>query len=367
MEGKNKKHIAFHISSMVKAGAQRVVYNLMNYYLAEGYQVSLVTIYQGEDEYELDERIERIYSDLTEEELSNSRIANFYNRVKKLKQIWKQIRPDAIVAFMGKTNMMALLSTIGMDIPVYVSVRSDPNREYYNSVLRFLSKNLFCRAAGVIVQTQDAYDYFPKRIKKKAKILPNPLNPQFIRERFEGEREPEIVTVGRIDKNKNHIMLIQAFAAVAKHYPEFRVVLYGDGEEKEKLERQVREMGLEERIVFAGVKTNTQDYLWKSRVFVLTSKVEGMPNVLLEAMALGLTVISTDCPCGGPRTVIRHEKNGLLIPVDDVEALEMAIRRVLDNPQFADELGKNAAQIGKDMAPDKVNRMWMDYIEQGMK
>ncbi len=367
MEKNNGKCIAFHISSMVKAGAQRVVYNLMNYYLQEGYRVVLVTIYQEKDEYDLDSRIERIYSDLTEEELTGSRIRNFCNRVGKLKKIWKQVKPDAIVAFMGKTNMMALISSIGLDIPVYVSVRSDPNREYYNKVLRFLSKTLFGRAAGVIVQTQDAYNYFPKRIQKKAKILPNPLNPLFIRERYEGVRSQEIVTVGRIDKNKNHIMLIRAFAKLAEQYPELRVVLYGDGEERSRLEKQTEELGLQERVIFAGSTSDVQEHIRKSRIFVLTSKVEGMPNVLLEAMSLGLAVISTDCPCGGPRTVIRDGENGLLIPVDDTDALERSLRRILESPELEETLGKNASKLGVELAPEKVNRMWKEYIEQGMK
>ena len=102
-------------------------------------------------------------------------------------------------------------------------------------------------------------------------------------------------------------------------------------------------------------------------IFVLSSDVEGMPNALLEAMALGLACVSTDCPCGGPRTVIKDGENGLLIPVGDTDALTRALRRIMDDPELEERLGVNAAKIKEDLEPKKVNQMWMDYIAQFMK
>lgn len=359
-----KKKIVFFISSMVKAGAQRVVMNLTLYYRELGYQVVLVTPYQDKDEYEVPTDVQRILSDLTEEEKSNSRIKNFLKRLQKLRRIWKEVKPEFILSFMGKTNFMALASSRGLRIPVFVSVRSAPEREYYSKAMRFLSKTLFCLANGIILQTEDARAYFPKRMQKKTVILPNPINPLFMKDRWDGERKQEIVTVGRIDKNKNHQMILQAFSRIHQEYPEMKVVLYGDGPEKENLENLAMKLELQDKVFFPGSMNQMQDRIDKSRIFVLSSKVEGMPNVLLEAMSLGLACISTDCPCGGPRTMIKDHENGILIPVDDVDALETALREILDTPELEERLGRNASLVGKELSPEKVNRMWKEYIEK---
>ena len=188
--------------------------------------------------------------------------------------------------------------------------------------MRFLSKTLFCLANGIILQTEDARAYFPKRMQKKTVILPNPINPLFMKDRWDGERKQEIVTVGRIDKNKNHQMILQAFSRIHQEYPEMKVVLYGDGSEKENLENLAMKLELQDKVFFPGSMNQMQDRIDKSRIFVLSSKVEGMPNVLLEAMSLGLACISTDCPCGGPADLIEHGVNGLLPPVGDIDAMK---------------------------------------------
>ncbi len=366
-----KKKIMFYIGSLGKGGAERVVVNLATYFRNEGYEVGIVTTYRLEEEYEEPEQVKRYVLEDVNRVVTGSRVKYFISRCKNIRKIWKEEKPDVIMALVGKNNMMALLTSIGLRIPVFISVRSDPNREYAAKSMRLVSKTLFRRAKGIIVQTEDAKAYFPKSMQKKTRILPNSLDPRFIKARHEGARAQEIVMVGRLDANKNHQMMFRAFARLHKEYPELKLMIYGAGFEgtdtMPQLKGLAEELGIADKIVWMGRRSDIPDCISKSRIFALTSKYEGMPNALLEAMALGLAVISTDCPCGGPKTVIRDGENGLLIPVDDIDALELALRKILENPEYEETLGRNAAKLGVELAPEKVNRMWKDYIEQGMK
>lgn len=360
------KKIAFYIGNLARGGAQRVVVNLANYFQEIGYKTVIVTTKSNECEYEYNADVGRIISDLTEEEQSQYRLCNFFLRLKKLRGIWKQEKPDLILSFMGKSNFYAIFTTIALSIPVLVSVRSAPEREYGTHISKMLAKTCFGLAAGVILQTEDALHFFPKRIQNKAVIMPNSLDARYIKERWEGMRRTEIVSVGTIDKNKNHLLLIDAFQRLKDDYPEWSVTIYGEGEQRSVLTEYVSKIGLSDRVKLPGREFKTFDKIYDASVFILTSNMEGMPNALMEAMALGLAVVSTDCPCGGPRTIIQDEINGLLIPVGDVEALEKTLRRLLGNEELREMLGKRAHKLGEELAPDKVNQMWQDYIESKM-
>lgn len=360
---REQKIIAFYIGSLAKGGAERVVVNLAEYFCQTGYRVYIVTKLQEKDEYEISNGITRMIADLTEEELSESRIKNFFGRINKLKKIWKEITPDVVVSFIKKNNFMALASAKPLKIPVIVSVRSAPAREYEGRLFATLVRIMFAFADGVILQTKDAMAYFPGYIRKKAVILPNSLNPAFIRERFAGERRKEIVTVGRIDSNKNQRMLVEAFLEIAEEFPEWKCILYGEGSGRGTVETLLQESSYKERVILAGKQGNIQDKIYESSIFVLPSNCEGMPNALIEAMALGLAVISTDCPCGGPKDLIEDGVNGILIPVGDKEALKNALRETMSDDTWRDRLGSNAAKIADRLHPDIVNQMWKDYIE----
>ena len=356
------KRIALYISALRKGGAERVLVNLADYLAENGYLVTMVTQYKKENEYPLNPNVKRVISDITEEETTGSRVVNFKRRFMKLRNIWKKQKPEVILSFIGKNNILAILTSFGLGIPVAVSVRSEPAREYYNGWMRFLAKNLFALADGVILQTKECFSFFPERVKKKAVILRNPINSSFFRERYVGERDKTIVTVGRVDQNKNHQMLINAFAEIAQEYPDYQLIIYGDGDQRETLLKLVEGMDLQERILLPGNIDNVPDAIYKTRVFVLSSNKEGMPNALIEAMIMGLTVVSTDCPCGGPAELIDHGVNGLLTPVGDVKKMKDNLQKVLNNLQMADEMGERAAGTSDIYRPEKVYGEWENYL-----
>lgn len=361
---KNKKNIektiAFYIGSLARGGAEHVIVNLASYFKKQGYRVYIVTKLIDEPEYDVPDGIERILADITPQEITSSRIINLYRRIKKLSDIWKKIKPDIIVSFIRKNNLMAIASSRGLGIPVVVSIRSNPERELKGGFFRILSFFMFRFADGIIMQTSAGREFLPEYLKKKAVILPNSLGEAFVGKAFSDERKREIAVVGRIDDNKNQRMALEAFMAIKDDYPEWSIHLYGDGEEREDLEKSFND----ERIVFHGQVDGVQDYIAESSVFILPSKQEGMPNALIEAMALGVACISTDCPCGGPADIIEQNKNGILIPVDDRAELEKQLRRVLDDPMLRSRLGKEAEKIADRLSPVKVNAMWREYIEK---
>ncbi len=355
-------HIACMIGSLSKGGSERVMCNLIQYFIEHNHQVTLVTQYKRNDEYPLDDRVNRIISDINPERVGNNRGLNFIRRFQKLRNIWKTEKPDAILVFIGKNNFMALLTAWGLRIPVVVSVRADPDQEYPNRWMRFMARHLFKKAAGVILQTRECMEFFPKAVRQKSVILHNPVNEVFFENPYEGDREHTIVTVGRIDENKNQALLLRAFARIAADYPDYQILLYGKGDQEEKLKRLAGDLGIAERVTFAGNVSDVSDKIRKAGVFVLPSNTEGMPNALIEAMVSGLPVIATDCPCGGPRELIDHGKNGLLTPVDDVEKMKENLQFLLNNSQNAYQMGQNARKTTDIYREEIVYREWMDYL-----
>lgn len=356
------KKIMFYISSLAKAGAQRVILNLTESLLAKGHQVTIVTTAIVENEYEIPLGADRIISDIQGNEITSNRITNLKNRFMKLRNIWKSEQPDVIVSFIGKNNFMAILTAWGLKIPVVVSVRGEPMEEYYSGLLRFLAKYLFQKADGIILQTEDSKSFFPKKTTRKAVVLPNPLNPEFMKELYQGEKEKKIVMVGRIDSNKNQKLVVDAFAPIAHKYPDYKLEIWGDGEDYKSLKDYISSLHLEKQIQMPGATKKVRENIEKASLYILSSNTEGMPNSLMEAMALGLPCISTDCPCGGPKTLIQDGKNGLLTPVKDVTAMTEAIDKVLGNYEFANTLGENALKIRTILSPERVNDQWESYL-----
>ena len=408
MNDNGEKSIAFYIGGLCIGGAERVICNLAEYFYGEGYRVTMVTKVRDEKEYELNPGIKRIIADITPEEETASRIRNLFARIAKLKRIWKEVKPDVIVSFIRKNNLMAIASAAPLGIPVIVSVRSAPERELKGFGFKTISFLLFRQAAGVVLQTREAYDFFPGYIRAKAVVLPNSINPVFLKESEKlalernndingvsnekpekvaventniiceepmiidsrvvfSKREKKIITVGRIDDNKNQRMLVEAYAKIADHYPDWSLELIGDGSGRQALEEYVSTLPCKDRISFTGAVDDVAKRMSEASIFVLPSKIEGMPNALIEAMVMGMACISTDCPCGGPRDLIAaDESNGILVPVDNVDAMAMALKRLITNDPLRQSMGDNARKIIATLHPDTVNKQWKNYIENVM-
>lgn len=355
--------IALYISGMKYGGTERKVGNIANYLAADGYDVLMVNVRIEDGEYPLDSRIRRVICEPAKEELTSNRIHNFSLRFKKLRQIWIEEKPDVILSYIGKTNMMTILTSRGLKIPVAVGLAGTPTEEYYTPFLRICAKLLFAHADAVVLQTKQSESFFPRRVLKKSIIMKNPMAPEFDVDRYEGERDKTIVSVGRIDANKNHELVINAFSKVADAYPAYKLIIYGEGDLRESLIDKVNKMGMAERILLPGRTQNVADTIKKAGVFVLTSNTEGSPNALIEAMMLGLPVISTDCPCGGPAELITNGSNGLLISVGDEKMMQDCLQKLLGDLHFADQIGRAASETRAIYSPKIVMKRWEYFLE----
>lgn len=186
------------------------------------------------------------------------------------------------------------------------------------------------------------------------------------RDFYHVQRKPhkrEIVTCGRLEKQKNHALLIQAFANVVKKYPDATLKIYGEGSLKEMLQNKINELNLQGKAFLMGATNHVEKILETADLFVLSSDFEGMPNALMEAMAAGVPCIATDCPCGGPRELFGDDLVKQLVKVDKEDELENSIS---DNMELAVEkkllLGKQIKEKAKAFMPDKVNKEWNEYI-----
>ncbi len=351
-------NILFCLGSMDKGGSQRVIANLSNYLINDN-KVTIVTTSNRESQYNLNEKIKRYYLDD-----SNKKTSNF-SRIFKLNKIIKNVKPEVIVTFQPEPSFRILLLNIFRKIPTVLSVRNDPNVEYKGFKRKVLMKMLYPLANGYVFQTKDAAQYFSTKIQEKSTIIPNPINEKFIVDNpYIGEREKTIVTVGRLEKQKNQKLLIDAFKNIAQKHDDYKLLIYGEGTLRKQLEDYTKSLNLEDRIIFKGQVDNIPEEINKAGLFVLSSEYEGMPNALMEAMALGLPCISTDCPCGGPKTLIQQDENGILVEVNNTMQMAEAINKLIDKNEFAISLGKKACEISKELNPIKINNMWEMYIRK---
>lgn len=293
----------FNLGSMTKGGAERVVANLSNKMIHDDEIVVCVTQY-GEPMYQLDEKIK--YYTLDEDEKKQNFFIKNIKRVIKLNEIVKKENPDIIISLLPEPTYRLMFINIFRKKKVIISVRNDPKIEYKSKINQWIMKILYKRANGFIFQTEEAKQYFSKEIQDKSIIIPNPINDEFIRPPYEGEREKIIVSVGRLTEQKNQKLLINAFSKLEKDLKEYQLIIYGEGELRNCLEEQIRELQLENKVFLPGEVDDINEKIYKASLFVLSSDYEGMPNALMEAMALGIPCISTDCPCG--RTKISNKK-----------------------------------------------------------
>ncbi len=368
--------IFFITNAMGKGGAERVICNLTSY-LSNKNEITIISVNNTYIAYKLDEKIKYYtlddeYTDIYSNNNKNKKniyflykkISTFLHRVKKLNKYKRDLEPDIIVAFTPIPSFITLISNVIKKVPTIVSIRNDPKKEFKNIKNYILMKWLYPKCDGFVFQTNEAKEYFDKKIQKKSEIIPNPINPIFIEKSYQKDRNKEIVSVGRLEKQKNQKILIEAFANIASKYNEYKLIIYGEGKLREELQELIKKLNLSNKVFLPGNVENIKEKIYKAEMFVLSSEYEGMPNALMEAMALGVPVISTDCPCGGPKFLIKNNINGILVENKNKDELINAIEKIILNPNESKILGINASKISETLNPDIINRRWENYIEK---
>ena len=333
------KKIDIITKAMTSGGAERVIAQLANYFVTHGIRCRIITTDNQEVMYPLNEKIMVVPIG----KKSNNKIIDRVVRYSALRKVVLSDLPDVILTMPEDTGIYAILALLGTGIPVYVSERNNPWVMPNVKVTRFLRKVAYPFANGIIFQTEMAKSFFPKYIQRKGIVLPNPVDDSRIPAPYEGKREKRFVAVGRLEPQKNFSMLIEAFAEFNKEVSGYRLMIYGEGKERDKLEKLIADLGMQDIIYLPGRDKDVLNRINNAAAFILSSDYEGMPNALIEAMCMGMPVISTDCPSGGPQELIKSGENGILISVGNKENLVNAMK-LMTNACEAEKLAGKAGE-----------------------
>ena len=354
--------ILFYIGTITSTGgAERVLTNLANEFSKiKNYEVLFAENFYSDKGYPINKNILRFGFEKIESK-KNFLIKNL-KRVYLLRKLVRHEQPNVLITFMNENNCRAIVATLGLKTRVVISVRNDPNYECGRGLKGLISKLLYRFADGIVFQTEDAKHWFPESIQKKSRIILNQVDKSFYNVEYEETRK-DIVTTGRFALQKNHKMLIKAFAKIADSI-EDNLIIFGDGDLREDYEQLITSYNLQSRILLPGAVNDVPSAIKSAKLFVMSSNYEGLPNSLMEAMALGIPCISTDCPCGGPKMLIQNGENGLLTPVGNADVLALNMKRVLLDKELAKKMGYNAAKTAKLFYPSVVFEEWEKYIEK---
>ncbi|MGW8115522.1 glycosyltransferase [Caproicibacterium sp. NSD3] len=359
--GEKMKRLMFYIGSMQMGGANRVMANLTKYFVNKDVKVTLINdvIPCNKKEYAVDRKVHRVY---LQNNIKNKLLKNIIMMFKLRKLIWED-NPDAVISFMGPPNYRLLLSTIGMKTKKIVSVRNDPYKEYGNGIKKYVSRIVFSLSDGCIFQTNDAAMYFSDKLRERSKIIFNPVATKFYNQERKLENK-EIAVVGRLVAQKNPELALRAFALICNKYPEYTLSFYGEGELKNHLYHLANELKVQDKVFLRGTVNDIEIRLSSVAVYILSSDYEGMPNALMEAMAVGIPIIATDCPCGGPRILLENKNQGLLVPCNNVKSMSLALEKILSDDLLRTTMRSESRKRAEQFYPDKVYRQWESYIDE---
>lgn len=350
--------ITIFINEISGGGAERVACNLANHLYKNGNDVKILTLSRTEVTYPLDKSIS--VSCLVKHP-NHKKMVYFYMLFKQLKKYIKQSNAECYIVFLPVATCLLLACRSIIKVPIIASERSAPGYAY-SKTMQVLLHILCSRADGYVFQTEDVQLWYKPYLRNtQSVIIPNPINSEFLLDSFSGPKRKCIVTAGRLDRVKNHTLLLQAFKLFSEKHDDYTLEIYGEGNYKDVIENYAINLGIRNKVFLMGNVMNLPACIVSASIFVLSSDYEGMPNALIEGMALGLPCISTDCPVGGPRYLIDNNANGILVPVGDYEALSESMNRIIGDEILANKLGENAKKIRERLDSDSIFREW-DYF-----
>ena len=355
-------NIVFVISSMGSGGAERVASILCNAWAGRGHSVTLVKL-DGENNpsfYDLHASIELVSLGVAQDSASKvEAIKRNFKTQKIMRKILKGLKPDCIISFLATVNVTTILSSLGSGVPVVISERNYPPNHPIPSMWHILRRITYPMADILVTQTSGIRDLFSRNVRRKSMVIPNPVVvPDNYRALHDASKPGpmSVVSVGRLTREKRHDLLVEAFAHVSKKH-ESTLTILGEGPLREELDRKVKKLGIQRLVSFPGTTKNPFSVLQNMDLFVLSSESEGFPNALMEAMAIGLPVISFNCPYG-PGALIDDGVNGRLVPPLDVKALSEAMDDLLSNPEKRHEMGRRALGIKERYSTERILDKW---------
>lgn len=335
-------------------GSERFAVVLSTGLANSGHEVTLLTGMPQANEYEVSPRVNRYCMESTR---------NIITTGWEIRKYAAQYAADVIIAIGILPNItLGLMKCMRMKTPVVMSERNAPKQDHLSRLSKMLRFLFFRFANAYVFQTPDAMAFYSKFIQKRGIVIPNPIREGLP---FRSEKhKKEIVAVGRLMPQKNYPMLLKAFEIVCRENEEYILRIFGKGIYETELRKLAVSLGIENRVVFEGFSTNVHEAIKDSDIYVMSSDFEGLPNALMEAMAMGFPVVSTDCPAGGPRMLIEDGVNGLLVPIGDETAMAQAILRLINEPKEKDAMGAKATHISDTCNIGAIIQKWEELLKR---
>ncbi|MCD6679530.1 MAG: glycosyltransferase family 4 protein [Burkholderiaceae bacterium] len=366
-------NLLIFIHSLHSGGAERVTANLANYWAEKGWKIAVVTLSSAkEDFYRLHPSVERIALGLARDSGNPlMAILNNLRRVVVLRRVLRDTRPNIALGMMTTANVLLSLAQTGLKGIITVgSERIHPPRVPLGAMWEILRARTYRRLKAVVALTGRSADWLRAHTRaSNIRIIPNaaswPLDPQPpclpVPPRLDAEHV--LLAVGRLDEQKGFDLLIAAFQRLAARFPEWRLIVLGEGPRRNALEAQVASAGLTGRVDLPGRAGNIGQWYEAADLYAMSSRFEGFPNTLVEAMAHGLPVVSFDCDTG-PGDIVRHERDGLLVPPENAAELEVTLGRLMADNALRRRFAQEAIDVRQRLSLERIARQWEDLFEE---
>lgn len=390
------KRIAFFIDSLGGGGAERVVSVLSKELHARGYEIDILMLNKRPLAYQLPEGVKLYYAEdlpvssgwgrfvrkLLERcmhlqvrfwnpllrkfgchnypRVNETQMYFFANYALPFREYLKQNPGCTAFGFLIRSNIAMLMAAKGLRVKTVFCERNNPVRPDMPANIMKIRDRITRRCDAAVFQTQDQRDYYTW-LKCPSAVIPNPLK-EGLPEPFVGRRRKEIVNFCRLNKQKNIPLLIEAFELLLREHPDYTLRIYGRGDEKDNLIALTKEKGLEKTVFFEDFASDVHGRIRDAAMYVCSSDFEGLSNSMLEALAIGLPCVCTDCDGGGARMMIRDHENGILTPVGDAQALYRGMKEIIENPELAQRFSVEAAKVREELSIDAIADQWKAMI-----
>lgn len=354
--------------TLALGGTERVVSMMANHWCRLECDVTVITLETPQsDTYPLDPQVERMGLGLMRESrgVVQALLGNL-RRVRQLRRAIRQSKPDKVISFTEKMNVVTLLACIGLNVDVIIAERTDPSKHEIGRTWSWLRRLVYRRCRALVVQTTRVEEQMRRIVKHRPiyvianAAFPPPNLPT--ESTATDSTQCRVVAMGRLDWQKGFDLLIEAFARLHPEHGDCVLEILGEGPERPNLQRLVEQHGLEERVLLTGWVAEPAAVLRRADLFVLPSRLEGFPNALLEAMACGLPVVSFDCD-SGPAEIVRDGVDGLLVPAEDVDHLAAAMNRLLSNPVERQQLAARAPDVLERFSTEQFFAQWEAVLQ----
>lgn len=393
---KNKEKIIFFIDSLTTGGAERVISVLSAKLIEIGYIVEIIMLYKQAIMYDMPVDVRFVYAEdmpvasrkgkwiqavlercmdwqvrflnplyrkfgyHTYPRANETRMFFYARYALPYREYLRQNPGCTAFGFLIRSNIAMLMAAKGLDVKTVFCERNNPVRPDMPANIMKIRDRIVHRCDAAVFQTQDQRDYYTW-LHCSSAVIPNPLK-ENLPEPFEGKRRKEIVNFCRLNKQKNIPLLIDAFEWLHQEHPDYTLRIYGQGEEKDNLIALTKEKGLDSVVFFDDFAPDVHERIRDAAMYVCSSDFEGLSNSMLEALAIGLPCVCTDCEGGGARMMIRDHVNGILTPVGDVQVLYNSMKEIAENPELAQSLSREAAKIREELSIEKIADRWEAMI-----